>query len=165
MMSQSKRLGHPVSIQAGRRGGPACRHLLRDRGGSRALWPLTLLTVLVLAPACYGASPAESAPRLRVFGIRPIAAQQRAATAKLDGALAEIAARYPQISAAHPLANLHAINPALRFRLTTPSVGPEVLIDAITTGDPQLLKRALTGLGLRNVAVYANDVGGWLPVG
>ncbi|HMD58946.1 MAG TPA: S8 family serine peptidase, partial [Steroidobacteraceae bacterium] len=121
--------------------------------------------MLVLAPACYGASSVEGTPRLRVFGIRPIESQQRAATAKLDGALAEIAALYPQISAAHPLASLHTINPALRFRLATPSVGPEVLLDATTTGDPQLLKRALAGLGLRDIAVYANDVGGWLPVG
>ncbi|HEX9140306.1 MAG TPA: S8 family serine peptidase [Steroidobacteraceae bacterium] len=121
--------------------------------------------MLALGPACYGATPAEGAPRLRVFGIRPMEPQQRAATAKLDGALAEIAARYPKISAAHPLASLHAINPALRFRLATPSVGPEVLVDAITTGDPQILKRALAGLGLRDIAVYANDVGGWLPVG
>jgi hypothetical protein len=160
MMSHAKRPAHPVSVRAGRHGGGG-----RSRTGWRALWPLTSLAVLVLAPACFGASPAEGTPRLRVFGIRPIAPQQRAATAKLDGALAEIAARYPQISAAHPLASLHAINPALRFRLATPAVGPEVLLDATTTGDPQLLKRALAGLGLRDIAVYSNDVGGWLPIG
>jgi hypothetical protein len=137
----------------------------RSRTAWRALWPLTLLTVLVLAPAGFGASAAENTPRLRVFGIRPMAPQQRAATAKLDGALAEIAARYPQIGAAHPLTRLHAINPALRFRLTTPAVGPEVLLDATTTGDPQPLKSALAGLGLRDIAVYGNDVGGWLPIG
>jgi Subtilase family len=160
-----KRMGHPVSIQSRQLSSPGCRQLICDRGRSQALWLVTLLTALTLAPASYGASTAAGTPRLHVFGIRPIAAQQRAATAKLDGALAEISARYPQIGGAHALASLHAINPALRLRLATPSAAPEVLIDAITTGDPQLLKRALTGLGLRNVAVFANDVGGWLPVG
>ena len=39
-----------------------------------------------------------------------------------------------------------------------------MLIDAITTGDPRALASALQNLGLRDGAVFANDVGGWLPV-
>jgi hypothetical protein len=39
-----------------------------------------------------------------------------------------------------------------------------VAVDAITRGDPQRLKEALVSLGLQRASVYANDVGGWLPV-
>ena len=39
-----------------------------------------------------------------------------------------------------------------------------VAVDAITRGDPQRLKDALVALGLQHPSVYANDVGGWLPV-
>jgi hypothetical protein len=41
---------------------------------------------------------------------------------------------------------------------------PLVLIDAITRGDPQQLRSALVRLGLEHAALYANDVGGWLPL-
>ncbi len=39
-----------------------------------------------------------------------------------------------------------------------------VAIDAVTRGNPDELRRALEDLGLERSAVYANDVGGWLPV-
>ena len=39
-----------------------------------------------------------------------------------------------------------------------------VAIDAVTRGSPDELRRALESLGLERSAVYANDVGGWLPV-
>jgi hypothetical protein len=41
---------------------------------------------------------------------------------------------------------------------------PLVAIDAVTLGDPRQLQAALEALGLQHAAVYANDVGGWLPV-
>jgi hypothetical protein len=56
------------------------------------------------------------------------------------------------------------LNPAARFMQPTSSAVPLVLIDAVTTGDPQKLKSALVGLGLQRAAQYSNDVGGWLPV-
>ena len=106
-----------------------------------------------------------TAAQLTVFGV-----PQKASTAtniqagRLDGPLTDVAQRYPTVSTAHPIRDLHAINPAVHFRLTTPLTTPEVLIDAIATGDPQALKASLEALGLRNTAVFSNDVGGWLPV-
>lgn len=102
--------------------------------------------------------------RLRVFGAGALPAARRPGADRLDGALAEIARRYAGISRDSPLADLRAINPAARFRLSAPLAIPEVLIDAITTGDAQDLKRALLDLGLRDAAVFSNDVGGWLPL-
>ena len=110
------------------------------------------------------APPAPTAPGLRVFGAAPPQAARRLFAGRLDGALAEVAQRYAGISLDHPLADLRAINPAARFRLGTPLTVPEVLIDAVTTGDAPALKRALLDLGLRDVAVFSNDVGGWLPL-
>jgi hypothetical protein len=105
-----------------------------------------------------------STPRLAVFGRRRLVNGQRANFPKLDGALAEIAERYTSVPAERPLASLHALNPAARFRLSVPLATPEVLIDAVTTGDPQALKRALQRFGMRDVATFSNDVGGWLPI-
>ncbi len=131
-----------------------------------------LLGLLIIGPAGGAAlTPAGSqsgapaaAPGLRVFGAGPAQAARRLGADKLDGALAEIAQRYASISVDHPLADLRAINPAARFRLRAPLATPEVLIDAVTTGDAQALKRALLDLGLRDAAVFSNDVGGWLPL-
>jgi hypothetical protein len=39
-----------------------------------------------------------------------------------------------------------------------------VAVDAVTRGDPAHLRKVLVGLGMQRVAVYSNDVGGWLPV-
>ncbi|HXI47751.1 MAG TPA: S8 family serine peptidase [Steroidobacteraceae bacterium] len=64
----------------------------------------------------------------------------------------------------HAVEDLHALNPAARFVQPANSSTPLVLIDAITTGDPQKLKSALVGLGLQRASQYSNDVGGWLPV-
>jgi hypothetical protein len=109
-----------------------------------------LLGLLIIGPAGGAAlTPAGSqsgapaaAPGLRVFGAGPAQAARRLGADKLDGALAEIAQRYASISVDHPLADLRAINPAARFRLRAPLATPEVLIDAVTTGDAQALKRA-----------------------
>jgi hypothetical protein len=117
-----------------------------------------------LTPAGTQSGAPAAAPGLRVFGAGPAHAAQRLGADRLDGALAEIAQRYAGVSVDHPLADLHAINPAARFRLSAPLATPEVLIDAVTTGDAQALKRALLNLGLRDVAVFSNDVGGWLPL-
>ncbi len=108
--------------------------------------------------------PRTSAPRLAVFGGRHWVSERRATSAKLDGVLAEVSGRYTSVSAERPLASLHAMNPAARFRLSAPLATPEVLIDAITTGDPQALKTALQNIGLRDAAIFSNDVGGWLPL-
>jgi hypothetical protein len=110
------------------------------------------------------ANPAGTSPRLTVFGIPQANATGHVLASKLDGSLAEISQRYATIPADQPLSSLHAINPAARFRLSAPLTTPEVSIDAITTGDPQALKSALQNLGLRDAAVFSNDVGGWLPV-
>jgi hypothetical protein len=111
------------------------------------------------------AAQASSADNhLTVFGVPHAAATGHVLASKLDGALAEIAQRYPTISADRPLSSLHSINPAARFRLSIPLAVPEVALDAITTGNPRDLVSALRGLGLRDVAVFSNDVGGWLPV-
>jgi carboxypeptidase C (cathepsin A) len=109
-------------------------------------------------------STASTAPRLTVFGIPQQSKTATISATKLDGSLRDIAQRYPTLSTDHPVRDLHQINPAARFRLSAPLATPEVLIDAITTGDPQTLKSSLQKLGLRDAAVFSNDVGGWLPV-
>ena len=108
------------------------------------------------------ATVASGAPGLRAFGVpHPT---NGARSAALDGSLNEIAQRYPTIDSSHALRDLHQINPAARFRLATPLSTPQVLVDAVTTADPQALKAALQRIGLADAAVYSNDVGGWLPV-
>jgi hypothetical protein len=110
-------------------------------------------------------SAAGTAPQLTVFGVpQKATATPNIQAGRLDGPLTDVAQRYPTVSTAHPIRDLHAINPAMHFRLTAPLTTPEVLIDAIATGDPQALKASLENLGLRNAAVFSNDVGGWLPV-
>jgi len=110
-------------------------------------------------------SSASTAAQLTVFGVPQKASSATAVQAgRLDGSLTDVAQRYSTVSSTHPIRDLHAINPAARFRLSTPLTSPEVLIDAIAIGDPQALKTSLQNLGLRDVAVFSNDVGGWLPV-
>ncbi len=62
------------------------------------------------------------------------------------------------------LTDLHVLSPAARFKQSAATGAPLVLIDAVTRADPQQLKAQLLSLGLEHAAVYANDVGGWLPV-
>src|SRR3984957_8105071 len=147
------------------------RVVMPRRGWARAAL-LGLLGLLIVRPGSgaaltrAGPQPRTSAaaPGLRVFGAAPLAAARRFGSNRLDGALAEVAQRYAGISVDHPLADLRAINPAARFRLSAPLAIPEVLIDAVTTGDAGALKRALLELGLRDAAVFSNDVGGWLAL-
>ncbi len=105
-----------------------------------------------------------SAAQLRAFGGRSALQRAGSAAQKFDGTLADIVRHAPLASAAHAIVDLHAMSPAARFKLGSDGATPLVAIDAITRGDPQNLMSALDSLGLEHAAVYANDVGGWLPV-
>jgi len=132
--------------------------------------------VAMLAVAAAGSSFAPSFPGrtravvtpgsapLRAYGGRSAAQRQSSATDKFDGTLADIVRHASLASTSHPLADLHSISPAARFKLGDDGATALVSIDAVTRGDPQALLHALQGLGLTRAAVYANDVGGWLPV-
>jgi hypothetical protein len=100
---------------------------------------------------------------LRAYGSRT--AQQVASTTgrKMDAALAEISRHLNQVNADQAIQDLHKLNPAARFAQGADGE-PMVLVDAVTTGDPSALKSALLELGMRHAALFANDVGGWLPV-
>jgi hypothetical protein len=113
---------------------------------------------LLKRPNSPGISP------LRVAGSRSPQQRASATGSKFDASLAEISRHAVSVRPGYALADLHALNPAARFIQPPNSSTPLVLIDAITTGDPQELKAALIGLGLQKAALYSNDVGGWLPV-
>ena len=113
------------------------------------------------------AAAAGTASRLSVFGIPQAASASSVSVTqgKLDNTLTAVAQSYPSIAVSdHPIGHLHAVNPAAHFRLSTPTTTPEVLVDVVTKGDPQHLKAELANLGMRDIAVFSNDVGGWLPV-
>ncbi len=113
-------------------------------------------------PASHRASPAPGV-HLVAFGSRSPAQWHSATLGKLDGALADLARHASLARPGQALADLHALNPAARFMQPVGGV-PMVAVDAITRGDPQRLKDALVALGLQHPSMYANDVGGWLPV-
>jgi hypothetical protein len=102
--------------------------------------------------------------QLHIAGSRSLQQRQSSAGSKFDASLAEIARHVSSVSPGHAMEDLHALNPAVRFTQSANTSTPLVLIDAITTGDPQALKTALMGLGLQRASQYSNDVGGWLPV-
>jgi hypothetical protein len=104
------------------------------------------------------------AAQLRAFGGRSAAQRAGPATQKFDGMLADVVRHAPLASAAHSIADLHSMSPAARFKLGSDGATPMIAIDATTRGDPHSLMSALESLGLEHPAVYANDVGGWLPV-
>jgi Subtilase family len=105
---------------------------------------------------------AAGTSKLHVAGSRTPQQRASATGSKYDVALAEIARH---VSAVRPtLQDLHALNPAARFKQPKNFPVPLVSIDAVTRGDPQQLKAALVGMGLQRASVYSNDVGGWLPV-
>ena len=110
------------------------------------------------------ATRAAGGPQLMAFGGRSVAQRESASGAKLDAALADLSRHLDRVRSERALEDLHALSPAARFIQSAGSTGPLVAIDAVTRGDPARLKQALIGLGLQHVAVYANDVGGWLPV-
>jgi len=100
---------------------------------------------------------------LLAYGSRGSAQSLGANGAKFDGALADISRHLALVHPASAMSDLYSLHPGARFREST-SGAPEVLIDAVTTGDVQALKAALVALGLEHPAVFSNDVGGWLPV-
>jgi Subtilase family len=107
---------------------------------------------------------APGTARLHVAGSRSEQQRASATGSKFDASLAEISRHAASVRPDHALEDLHALNPAARFTQPVSSSTPLVLIDAITTGDPQKLKAALIGLGLQRASQYSNDVSGWLPV-
>jgi len=102
--------------------------------------------------------------QLRAFGGRSAAQRGTVIGLKLDATLAGLASHLSHVRPEHALADLHGLNPAARFKLSAATATPMVLVDATTRGDPQQLKSTLQGLGLQKASVYANDVGGWLPL-
>lgn len=113
------------------------------------------------------ANAGTTTSHLKAFGVARSESSSSVALTpgKLDNTLTAVAQTYPGIATAdHPIAHLHAAGPTAHFRLSTPTTTPEVLVDVITKGDPQQLKAELANLGMRDVQVSSNDVGGWLPV-
>jgi Subtilase family len=107
---------------------------------------------------------AAGTARLHIAGSRTEQQRASATGSKFDASLAEISRHAANVRADHALEDLHGLNPAARFSQPVSKSTPLVLIDAITTGDPQKLKAALIGLGLQRASQYSNDVSGWLPI-
>ncbi len=101
---------------------------------------------------------------LHAFGSRGTGPFPGSGRAKFDGALADLSRHASKARPEHALQDLRSLAPAVRFKQTSTGAAPLVLIDAVTRGDPQVLKAALVSLGLQHPSVYSNDVGGWLPV-
>ena len=99
-----------------------------------------------------------------VAGTRSAAQRDNAAAAKLDSMLADLSRHAARVRPGHELADLHSLSPAARFKRSAATGAPLVLVDAVTRGDPQQLRSALLSLGLEHASVFANDVGGWLPL-
>jgi hypothetical protein len=107
--------------------------------------------------------------QLMAFGGRSAAQRSSASAARLDATLADLSRHLARVRADHALEDLHSLSPAAHFTgsgamPSASNVAPLIAIDAVTRGDPQRLKEVLVGLGLQHASVYANDVGGWLPV-
>ena len=136
-----------------------------------AMGVLALLAVSAACPAICAVRPAAasrtSAParaHLSLFGIRTAQQRQSEMSGKFDSALADLIRRAPLARPGHVLEDLRTMSPAMRIMQRSPDTEALVLVDAVTRGDPQQLKRALTSLGLQEASVYSNDVSGWLPV-
>jgi hypothetical protein len=135
-----------------------------------AIGALGILTAITAVSAVGPSQPMLKRPnspgnsQLHIAGSRSLQQRQSAAGSKFDASLAEISRHVSSVRPGHAVEDLHALNPAARFTQPANSSTPLVLIDAITTGDPQKLKSALVGLGLQRASQYSNDVGGWLPV-
>ena len=138
-----------------------------------AIGTLAMLTTAAAVAAITGAATMRHShlrqaipgnAHLHAFGSRGPRQGQTAASAKFDGALADLSRHAALARPDHAVEDLRSIAPAVRFQQKSGDAAPLVLIDAVTRGDPQQLKAALVALGLRHPAVYSNDVGGWLPV-
>ncbi len=124
----------------------------------------TALAVSGLSSKHLHPSVAAGKAPLHAYGSRSAAQRRGGSASKFDATLAELVRSAAEASAAHPLADLHSLSPGARFKLGADGVTPLVAIDAVTVGDPQQLKTSLAALGMEHIAVFANDVGGWLPV-
>jgi hypothetical protein len=135
-----------------------------------AIGALGILTAITAVSAVGPSHPMLHRPNLRgtaqlhIAGSRSMQQRHSATGSKFDASLAEISRHASSVRPGHAVEDLHALNPAARFVQPANSSTPLVLIDAVTTGDPQKLKSALVGLGLQRASQYSNDVGGWLPV-
>ncbi|HYX73525.1 MAG TPA: S8 family serine peptidase [Steroidobacteraceae bacterium] len=135
-----------------------------------AVGGLALLALLAadaadsVVPIQKPAARSSGGAQLMAFGGRSAAHRETGSSAKLDAALADLSRHLNRVRSERALEDLHALSPAARFMASTGSAAPLVAVDAVTRGDPARLKQALLALGLQHPAVYANDVGGWLPV-
>jgi hypothetical protein len=109
-------------------------------------------------------APGPEGAQLMAFGSRSAAQQASASAARLDAALADLSRHLDRVRSEQALEDLHSLSPAAHFVQRAGSAVPLIAVDAVTRGDPQRLKQALVDLGLQEPSVYANDVGGWLPV-
>jgi hypothetical protein len=119
-----------------------------------------VLTLALLVPF---AAQAET-PTLHVFGSRTARQLASPVGAKLDPALAELSSHLGRVNSASALGDLHSLSPAARFMQRASDPTPLVLVDAVTRGDVQQLRKALVALGLQRASTYSNVVSGWLPV-
>jgi hypothetical protein len=124
----------------------------------------TLQANAPVRPPTLRAAVVPGTAQLHAYGGRGSSSAPGDASGKLDAALADIARHLAGVRPEHALEDLHALNPAARFGRGAISGQPMVAVDAVTRGNPDDLRRALENLGLERSAVYANDVGGWLPV-
>jgi hypothetical protein len=106
----------------------------------------------------------QGTARLYAFGTRSPAQRASAADRKLDSILADLSRHAPLARLDHALWDLRSLSPAARFKKSVSSGKSLVLIDAITLGNPEVLRASLVSLGLEHPAVYSNDVGGWFPI-
>jgi hypothetical protein len=135
---------------------------------------LAALVVLSTAGVSSAVAPAQriglhatvSSGDARLYAVGTRSVQQRSSpqALKMDSVLADLSRHLNRVRPASQLADLHALSPAAKFVQRSPKATPLIAIDAVTRGDAQSLKAALEGLGLEHASVYANDVGGWLPV-
>ncbi len=136
--------------------------------GGVALLGAVAALAAVFAPRAlnlrHGQPAAPGAAHLVAFTGRSAAQRAARDSDKTDAALADLVRHAPRARPGHELSDLHAMNPAARFRSADLDGQALVLIDAVTRGDVQRLKSALVGLGLEHPSVFSNDVGGWLPV-
>jgi hypothetical protein len=136
-----------------------------------AFGAVALLTAMAassaVSPSRLNALRSQATPgAAHLYAIGTRSAEQRGSptAAKMDAVLADLSRHAARAREGRVLADLHALSPAARFSRDAATGAPLVLVDAVTRGDPEQLKASLVGLGLQHAALYANDVGGWLPV-
>ena len=145
--------------------------MTRMKCGPFAASALALLAVLATSSAD-SVVPARHQQLMRVpagaqlmaFGARSAEQRSSPTAGKLDAALADLSRHLDRMRSDHALEDLHSLSPAARFMQVAGSAVPLVAVDAVTRGDPARLKDELVALGMQRVAVFSNDVGGWLPV-